>query len=114
MKYFKSYVNVVCMIGSLGIFSSANAATVTFLAPGWGASNFTTLSTPTRSIEFDSSANLYVEDISDDNSGTIRILKLDAATGYSNASEFVSYSTSYQGVTGLDFDGCDDAGDGWL
>jgi len=105
MKHFKTNVSVLCITGSLMIVSFANAATVTYLAPGWEANNFTTLSTPTRSIEFDSSANLYIEDISDDSSGTISVLKLDAATGYSTSSEFVSYNTSYQGVTGLDFDG---------
>ncbi|GMR01437.1 MAG: hypothetical protein BMS9Abin19_0821 [Gammaproteobacteria bacterium] len=94
----------VCLFTS-GIVSSVNAATVTYLAAGWGASDFTTLNISTRSIEFDSSNNLYFEDISDDNSGTIKILKLDAATGYSTSSVFASYSTTYQGATGLDFDG---------
>lgn len=94
----------VCVF-TLGMVSSVNAAAVTFLASGWGASDFLTLSSPTRSIEFDSSSNLYIEDKSDDNSGTINILKLNAATGYSTSSVFTSYSTAYLGVTGLDFDG---------
>ena len=88
------------------IVKISSAPVPTFLASGWEASDFLTLSSPTRSIAFDSSNNLYIEDISDDNSGTIKILKLDAASGYSSPpSEFVFYATSYQGVTGLDFDG---------
>lgn len=94
----------VCVF-TLGMVSSVNAATVTFLASGWGASDFLTLSSPTRSLAFDSSNNLYIEDKSDDNSGTINILKMDAATGYNTTSVFTSYSTTYQGSTGLDFDG---------
>lgn len=105
MKATRNLVNIFCIIGSLGMFPSAHAVTVSFIAPGWGESDFAVLSAPTRSIEFDSNADLYIEDISDDDSGTIRVLKLDAATGYSASSEFVSYSTTYQGVTGLDFDG---------
>jgi streptogramin lyase len=83
----------------------ANAVGVTFLAPGWSATDFHTLTTPTRSIEFDSLGNLYIEDVTDDNSGLIEILKLDASSGYSTSSVFASYSTGYKGVTGLDFDG---------
>ena len=83
----------------------ASAIGVTFLAPGWTVSDFHTLSTPTRAIEFDSLGNLYIEDTTDDNSGIIEILKLDASSGYSTSSSFASYSTSYKGVTGLDFDG---------
>lgn len=94
----------ICIL-SLGMASSVYAVTVTYLAPGWGASDFHTLSSPTRSIAFDASDNLYIEDISDDNSGTINILKLDASTGYSTSSVFTSYATTYEGVTGLDFNG---------
>lgn len=82
----------------------ANAVGVTFLAPGWTATDFLTLSTPTRAIEFDSAGNLYIEDTTDDNSGQIQILKLDASSGYTSSSVFASYNTSYKGVTGLDFD----------
>lgn len=102
----KSILGAFCVcVVALGTVSSVNAAAVTFLASGWVASDFLTLSSPTRSIEFDSSNNLYIEDKSDDNSGTINILKMDAATGYSSSSVFTTYSTTYQGVTGLDFDG---------
>jgi len=83
----------------------ASSVSAVYLAPGWGASAFHTLSSPTRSIAFDASDNLYIEDISDDNSGTINILKLNASTGYSTSSVFTSYATTYEGVTGLDFDG---------
>jgi len=100
----KSILSTTCVCLSIVSFN-ANAATITFLASDWGANDFLTLSSPTRSIAFDSSNNLYIEDISDDNSGTINISKLNAATGYSTSSVFASYSTTYEGVTGLDFDG---------
>ena len=103
----KSILGIFCVYTfTLGMVSSANAATATYLASGWGASDFHTLSMETRSIAFDSSNNLYIEDISDNNSGTVRVLKLDAATGYSlPADEFARYDTEYTGVNGLDFDG---------
>ena len=100
----KSILGVFCVYAfTLGMVSSANAITV---APGWVASDFLTLGLSTNSIAFDSSNNLYIEDISDNNSGTVRVLKLDAATGYSlPADEFARYDTEYTGVNGLDFDG---------
>lgn len=102
----KSILGVFCVcVLTLGMVSPVNAVTVTFLALGWGASDFLTLSLPTLSITFDSSNNLYIEDKSDDDSGTINILKMDATTGYNTSSVFALYSTSYQGITGLDFDG---------
>jgi len=82
----------------------ANAVGVSFLAPGWTASDFHTLDTPTRAIEFDSLGNIYIEDTTNDNSGVIEILKFDASSGYSTSSIFTSYITTYKGVTGLDFD----------
>ncbi len=102
----KSILGVFCIcVFTHGMVSSVNAATVTYLAPGWGASDFHTLSLPTSSIAFDSSYNLYIEDISDNSSGMVNILKLNAATGYSTSSVFTSYGTTYNEVTGLDFDG---------
>ncbi len=102
----KSMVGTFCAFAlTTGMIPTVNAATVTFLASGWGASNFSTLSIPTRSIAFDSSDNLYIENISDDNSGTVNVLKLDATSGYTTSSVFASYNTTYEGVTGLDFDG---------
>ena len=86
------------------------ASTRNYIAPGWTATDFHTLCTtplvctPTRAIEFDSLGNLYIEDVSDDGSGTIDILKLDVSSAYNTSSTFASYSTLYQGVTGLDMD----------
>ncbi len=102
----KSILGVFCVcVFTSGMVSSVNAATLIFLESGWRASDFLTLSSPTSSIAFDTSYNLYIEDISDDSSGTINILNLDAATGYSTSSEFTSYGATYNGVTGLDLDG---------
>ncbi len=85
-----------------------------FATPGWTVSDFHTLCTttepivctPTRAIEFDSLGNLYIENTTDDESGFIDILKLDASSGFSTLpSFFATYSTAYKGATGLDFDG---------
>jgi len=88
-------------------FSSTMAAAVgvTYLDPSWVASDFLTLTTQTRAIEFDSAGNLFIEDTSDDGMGAVEILKLDASSGYTDPpTTYASYSTSYLGVTGLDFD----------
>ena len=86
------------------------ATTRNYIAPGWTATDFHTLCatptgcTPTRAIELDSLGNLYIEDISDDDSGTIDILKLDVSSAYTTSSTFAMYGTIYKGVTGLDLD----------
>lgn len=59
---------------------------------------------PTRAIAFDNSNNLYIEDTGDDSFGTIEILQLTAASGYTNSSSFATYTTNYIGATGLGFD----------
>jgi len=98
-------IKILCVITCLGMTSQSHAVTVSYIADGWGASDFLTLSTTTRSIAFDADANLYIAPRTNDDTGTISISKLDAANGYSTSSEFATYGTSYQGVTGLDFDG---------
>ena len=104
-KHFLTYLRRCLITTCLLLMPAlANAIGVTYLASGWAVSDFHTLSTPTRAIEFDSLGNIYIEDTSDDNSGKIEILKLDASSGYSTSSVFASYDTTYQGVTGLDFD----------
>ncbi|MBE9564792.1 MAG: hypothetical protein IMF17_06060, partial [Proteobacteria bacterium] len=83
----------------------------TYLAPGWSVSDFHILCTtpaectPTRAIAFDSLGNLYIEDTTNDESGQIDILKLDASSGYRTSSTFALYNTAYKGATGLGFDG---------
>ncbi|MEA2094713.1 MAG: hypothetical protein U9P11_09145 [Pseudomonadota bacterium] len=104
-KPFLTRLRVICIVASLlSMPSLASAVGVTFLASGWTATDFLMLSIPTRAIEFDSVGNLYIEDTTDDNSGQIQILKLEASSGYSTSSIFASYSTTYKGATGLDFD----------
>ncbi len=98
-------IKILPVLACLYLSSQTHAATVSYLANGWGASDFLTLSTTTRSIAFDANSNLYIAPRSNDDSGTISISKLDAASGYSTSSEFAAYGTVYQGVTGLDFDG---------
>lgn len=83
---------------------------VTFLAPGLNTTDFLTPGIPTRAIAFDSSDNLYIEDTSDDNSGTINVLQLTAASGYTGSISYASYpathnSTTYKAATGLACDG---------
>jgi len=104
-----------CLLCLIAAPSISCAIGVTFLASGWTSSNFldlSTLNTPyrTRSIEFDTDGNLYIEDPTDDiqldSSRKIEILKLDASTGYNSSSIFAEYTTdsTSAGVTGLDFD----------
>jgi len=81
---------------------------VTFLDPGWTESDFLSLGNPTRAIAFDDSDNLYIEDTSDDGSGTIEVLQLTPASGYTASTSYVSYpatynTTTYKGATGLAF-----------
>jgi len=97
---------VGALFAGISAFASTPAAAigVTYLAPGWTSAGFLTLATPTRAIEFDTAGNLYIEDTRDDGAGTVEILVLDASSGYSTATTYATYSTSYAGVTGLDFD----------
>jgi hypothetical protein len=99
-------LGVGALDGSLDADWDLISYAISYTAPGWSVSDFLTLSSPTKSIAFDSINNLYIEDISDNNSGTIKILKLDVASGYNAPpSEFILYATSYKGVNGLGFDG---------
>ena len=104
-----AYLRYFSIIFLLPLPNLANAIGVTFLAPGWTVSDFHTLDTPTRAIEFDSLSNLYIQDTRNDNPGPgpglLEILKCDAATGYGTCAPVVSYMSDYKGITGLDFDG---------
>ena len=82
-----------------------NPFSVRYLDPGYRAEDFLRLPFPTAAIAFDSIGDLYTEDATDNASGTINILKLDAATGYSTWSTYASYPTSAIGVNGLAFNG---------
>jgi hypothetical protein len=104
-RFMKSrLLGAVCACIFAFISTSSTAIGVTYLDSGWTSADFLTLTTHSRAIEFDSAGNLYIEDTADDNSGQIQILKLDASSGYSTSSVYASYSTSYLGVNGLDFD----------
>lgn len=105
MKSLTKYIKVGLLVGGTSLLSPAHALVATYLAPGWNATDFLTLATATRSIEFDATGNLYIEDVSDDGRGAVSILKLEASSAYTSISNFVSYATGYDGVTGLDFDG---------
>lgn len=103
MKRWEKHAMALCIAITFGLGSSAQADIETY--GDWYAEPFLTLSVPTRSIEFDASDNLYIEDIRDDGSGEVSILWLEASSGYDTPLPFMSYATSYDGVTGLDFDG---------
>jgi len=107
-------VLLCCFLSSACENGGDGGDTADYAAPGWTMTDFHTLCTatwpilctPTRAIEFDSQGNLYIENTTDDESGFIDILKLDAASGFSTLpSYFATYSTTYKGATGLDFDG---------
>lgn len=65
---------------------------------------FTSLDFTSRAFTFDSAMNLYVTDIADDNSGSVRIYVLSPADGYSKRSLYTSYKTDACCTTGLVFD----------
>lgn len=80
------------------------AFTLTYLAPGYVASEFLTLPFRTAAISFDSDDNLYTTDsLSDRGTGTINIL-MSEAPGYSSYTIHCSYSSDAWNVNGLDFD----------
>ena len=85
--------------------SLSHAFTPTYVDPSYTATNFHTLNFVTRSIEFDQNGNIYTADVANDFSGTVTILKLDAATNYTGMSTYTTYSTTSCCVTGLHFNG---------
>ena len=99
-----NYLFLLSLIVLAVVSPPVTAIGVTYLAPGWSSDNFLTLSTPSRAIEFDAAGNLFIEDTTDDGQGTVEIVMLDASTGYSSSTIYATYSSSYYGVTGLDFD----------
>lgn len=103
MKLWEKHAIAICIAITLGMGSSVQADIVT--DGNWYAEPFPSLNVRTRSIEFDSSCNLYIETIGDDGSGEVRIEWLEASSGYDTPLPFMSYPTTYHGVTGLDFDG---------
>lgn len=105
MNQFKHSGKSLVFICGMVCFSSGHADITTYLAPGWQASEILTLTSASRALEFDSEHNLYIESTTDNGSGTIKILKLDALSGYTTSSEFATYSTGYFGATSLSFDG---------
>ncbi len=80
------------------------AFTLTYLAPGYEASEFLTLPFRTAAISFDSGDNLYTTDLlSDRGTGTINIRRFEAPN-YSFYTEPYSYSSDAWSLNGLDFD----------
>jgi hypothetical protein len=105
----KSLVFLTISVITLIFFftKSACAFDVTYLHPGYIASDFLTLDFPTASIEFDSDDNLYTEDASGWGTGQLRtavILKLESASGYSTSVNYATFTTRGRGINGLDFD----------
>ena len=85
--------------------SWTNAFGVKYVDPKYKATAFLTISFPTSAIAFDPSGNLYIENSTDNGSGSVKILKLDAANNYTTSSIYISYSTTAHGVNGLAFNG---------
>ena len=105
------YMGVMAENGLIDGGYDLKSYSVDYSVSGWTATDFHTLCatpagcTPTKAIEFDALGNLYVEDTTDNETLQVEIIKLDATSGYSVSSLFASYSTTYKGVNGLDFDG---------
>ncbi|HHJ16616.1 MAG TPA: hypothetical protein ENJ80_07965 [Gammaproteobacteria bacterium] len=83
----------------------SHALLVNYLDPAYSSSFLLNPGFDSRAIEVDSSLNLYLEDRADDGSGTVNILRLDAASNYSTSSIYASYATDQNFVNGLRFDG---------
>ena len=77
---------------------------ITYLAPGYTASEFLTLEFPTAAIAFDDEGNLYTSDLREWGTGLVNILKLDAPDYILPQTSYLSYQTSKQVLNGLDFD----------
>lgn len=78
----------------------------TYVAPGYTASEFLTLSFPTSAIEFDADRNLYTSDGSEFAYGIhdMNILVLYAASNYATQEVYTTYTTDAFGLNGLAFD----------
>jgi hypothetical protein len=77
----------------------------TYLDPSYQSSQFLSLNGVISSIAFDSNLNLYTEFYGNFGTGTAKITELTAASGYSTAAPFSSYSTPLTGINGLSFAG---------
>ncbi len=82
-----------------------HALSVNYLDSAYSSSFLLNPGFISRAIEVDSSLNLYLEDRADDGSGTVNILRLNAASGYGTSSLYASYATDQYYVNGLRFDG---------
>jgi hypothetical protein len=96
---------ILLTLSFLLIPSITNAVVVTYLQPGYTSSPFLDLNFDTRSMAFDDIGNLYTSDIANEvpPNNNIHIQKLDASTNYTTRSDFVTYTSTGNGVTGLVF-----------
>ena len=96
---------VLLLVGSFAATEAADAASVTYVNPGYTVTTFTTLSIGVNAIAFDTSMNLYTNDPDPGlTPGTVGVLKFTAASSYASSSVFTTYSVP-GGFTGLDFNG---------
>jgi hypothetical protein len=99
-------VSLICLGGIMILLPSFSSGfSTTYLDPNYTASQFLTLPFPFISIAFDANKNLYTEKKSDFGGGTAKISELFAATGYSTTSTYLSYTTTENGISGLNFGG---------
>lgn len=104
MKTLKKMVMIFVALFS-GMFTPVLAATVNYVDPGWMATEYFVLENRTRSLEFDSNDQLYIETIGNDGGGQVRIAWLDLGSENPTPRLYTAYETTYYGVNGLSFDG---------
>lgn len=77
---------------------------VTNIDQNWEWEFFKTIEFPSAAITFDRKGNLYANDfISNFGPGDKKIIRYEAPE-YEEMSEYLTYKTDYEGITGMDFD----------
>jgi len=106
LKAFSSSICVLLTAAALlaaptGVF----ALTPKYIDPGYLYSVFTTLDASIDALEVDSKGNLFVVDTAYWGTGTVFIDRYDAASNYSEATIYTSFTPRYNLANGITFDG---------
>jgi len=96
---------VVGVVALLCMAHAAQAASVSFLAPGYTGATFASFSSFQGSIAFDSAMNLYTENPALAYSGTVQVLAYSPGSGYTSSSVYSTFAAGATQITGLDFSG---------
>jgi hypothetical protein len=85
--------------------TSAQDFSATYVDQAWDEEVFLTVGITSAAITFDSEDNLYLTDLLNDwDSGAKNVWRLDSPDYSGPYSLYASYTTGYDGISGLDFD----------